>query len=121
MAPFNPYHKWLGIPPEEQPVSYYRLLGIAPFEMDADVIETAAERQTLLLRTLQTGPNSELAERLLNEVSAARVSLLDGKAKARYESVEPMQPSAGGETKRSQFDAALERRAKPVEKRYRDK
>ena len=85
MGAFNPYHKWLGIPPDQQPVSHYRLLGIENFEVDADVIEIAAERQTLLLRTFQTGPNSELAERLLNEISAARVCLLDGKSKARYD------------------------------------
>ena len=69
----GPYHKWLGIPPEEQPASHYRLLGITEFESDADVIEAAAERQTGFLRTFQTGPEAELAERLLNEVAAARV------------------------------------------------
>ena len=26
---FNPYYVWLGIPPDEQPANYYRLLGIA--------------------------------------------------------------------------------------------
>ena len=25
----DPYHVWLGIPPEEQPPNHYRLLGIA--------------------------------------------------------------------------------------------
>ena len=25
---FDPYHRWLGIPPEEQPADHYRLLGI---------------------------------------------------------------------------------------------
>ena len=39
------YHKWLGIPPHEQPANHYRLLGIALFESDADVIEAAAVRQ----------------------------------------------------------------------------
>ena len=34
MAEFNAYHKWLGIPPEEQPPNHYRLLGIALFEKD---------------------------------------------------------------------------------------
>ena len=67
MTPFDPYHKWLGIPPEQQPASYYRLLGIAEYESDLDVIESAAERQMIYLRTFQTGPNYELAERLLNE------------------------------------------------------
>ena len=85
MTPFDPYHKWLGIPADQQPGNYYRLLGIEEFEADADVIEGAAERQTIYLRTFQTGPNSELAARLLNEVSAARVCLLDHKSKALYD------------------------------------
>ena len=85
MTPFDPYHKWLGIPPDQQPANYYRLLGIEEFEADADVIDTAAEHRTVFLRTFQTGPNSELAARLLNEVSAARVCLLDGKSKALYD------------------------------------
>ena len=25
---FDPYHKWLGIPPEDQPPHHYRLLGV---------------------------------------------------------------------------------------------
>jgi len=58
MADFNPYHKWLGIPLGEQPANHYRLLGIGKCEFDADVIEIAAERQTLLLRTFQTGTNA---------------------------------------------------------------
>ena len=35
---FDPYHKWLSIPPEEQPPNHYRLLGTKPFESDLDVI-----------------------------------------------------------------------------------
>ena len=85
MDSFNPYHKWLGIPPEQQPASYYRLLGIAEYEADLDVIESAAERQMIYLRTFQTGPNYELAERLLTEVSEARVWLLDEQAKEKYD------------------------------------
>ena len=33
---FDPYHKWLGILPEEQPPNHYRLLGIVDFESDED-------------------------------------------------------------------------------------
>ena len=51
----GPYHKWLGIVPEEQPPNHYRLLSVPKFESDADVIEAAAERQTGFLRTFQTG------------------------------------------------------------------
>ena len=31
-AEFNPYHVWLGIPPEDQPADYYRLLSLKLFE-----------------------------------------------------------------------------------------
>jgi curved DNA-binding protein CbpA len=85
MASFDPYHIWLGIPPEDQPPNHYRLLGIPELESDPDVIDAAAERQTIYLRTFQTGDQAKLAEQLLNEVSAARVCLLDEKAKARYD------------------------------------
>ena len=36
---FDPFFKWLGIPPDEQPPHYYRLLGLPPFVADLDVIE----------------------------------------------------------------------------------
>ena len=40
---FDPYHEWLGIPPEEQPPNHYRLLGIPLFEPDPQVIRHAVE------------------------------------------------------------------------------
>jgi len=82
---FDPYYRWLGIPPEEQPADHYRLLGISQFERDANVIETAAERQMLLLKTRQNGPHSQLTQQLMNEVSAARLCLLDVRQKAAYD------------------------------------
>ena len=75
--PFDPYHKWLGIPPEEQPPNHYRLLGIKVFETDADVIEAASDQRMSHLRGYQTGRNADLSQRLLNEISAARVCLLN--------------------------------------------
>jgi len=48
-ASFDPYHKWLGIPPEDQPPNLYRLLGIRRFENDPDVIEAAADQRTIHL------------------------------------------------------------------------
>jgi hypothetical protein len=85
MALFDPYHKWLGIPPEDQPPNHYRLLGIPDLESNPDVIDSAAEQRTIYLRTFQTGDQVELAEQLLNEVSAARVCLLDAEQKAEYD------------------------------------
>ena len=54
-AAFDPYHRWLGIPPEEQPADHYRLLGIARFERDPEVIRDAATRQMGHVRTLPPG------------------------------------------------------------------
>ena len=94
---FNPYHAWLGIPPEEQPPNHYRLLGAALFEVQADVIDTAADRQMAHLRTFQCGKHSDLSQRLLNEVSAARLCLLNSATKADYDQRlrNRMQPALG--------------------------
>ena len=82
---FNPYHVWLGIPPKDQPANHYRLLSINLFETSADVIDNAADRQMAHLRTIQVGKHGELSQRLLNEVAAARVCLLDPKKRAAYD------------------------------------
>lgn len=83
---FDPYYKWLGIPPEEQPPHHYRLLGIRALEADADVIAHAADRQMAHVRTFQTGPHAEHSQRLLNEISAARLCLHVPETKAEYDS-----------------------------------
>lgn len=82
---FDPYHKWLGIPPKDQPPNHYRLLGIERFEADPQVIELAADRQMTHVRSFQTGPHSALSQRLLNELSAARICLLNAQRKAEYD------------------------------------
>jgi len=81
---FDPYHKWLGIPPQEQPPHHYRLLGVKPFEDDPDVIENAADRQMKHVRSFQAGPHSEASQRLLNELSVAKLCLLDPKRRSAY-------------------------------------
>jgi hypothetical protein len=85
MDEFDPYRKWLGIPPQEQPPNYYRLLGLSPFENDKDVIANAADRQMAHLRTFQSGKNSALSQKILNELAAARICLLNPKKRAEYD------------------------------------
>jgi len=82
---FDPYHVWLGIPASEQPANHYRLLGIPTFEASLDVIENAADQRMAHLRTFQTGKRSALSQRLLNEIAAARLCLLDVERKAAYD------------------------------------
>jgi len=85
MADFDPYHKWLGIPPAEQPPNHYRLLGIQLLESDPDVIVAAADQRMAHLRTFQTGKHTELSQELLNEVAAAKLCLLKPEEKATYD------------------------------------
>jgi hypothetical protein len=82
---FDAYHKWLGISPKEQPPHHYRLLGIELFESDPDVIEGAADQRMSHVRTFQTGQNFALSQRILNELSAARLCLLTPQKKAEYD------------------------------------
>jgi len=82
---FDPYHKWLGIPPQDQPPNHYRLLGINLFESDADVIDAAAEKQMTYVRGCANGPHVAQSQKLLNELSAARLCLLDPKKRNVYD------------------------------------
>jgi hypothetical protein len=82
---FDPYYTWLGIAPDEQPPDHYRLLGIRRFEDNPDVIDNAADRQMAHLRTFATGARAAESQRLLNEVAAARVCLLDASKKSAYD------------------------------------
>ena len=127
---FDPYHKWLGIPPEEQPPNHYRLLAIKDLEADPDVIQAAADQRMAHLRTYQTGRYAEWSQRLLNEVAAAKICLLNEAKKTAYDqrlqeslrpkppAVQPPEPMAApdppfvivAEVKRPRASSALRRR-----------
>ncbi|MDO4627650.1 MAG: hypothetical protein Q4C70_00545, partial [Planctomycetia bacterium] len=94
---FDPYHTWLGISPAEQPPNHYRLLGIPLFESNQDVISNAADRQMAHIRTFQSGKHSKESQKLLNELSAARVVLLDATKRTAYDTQlrATMYPPAG--------------------------
>lgn len=83
---FDPYYKWLGIPPKDQPPHHYRLLGIEPFEPDRDVIDSAANRLMGYLKDLASGDDALYSQKLLNEISRARLCLLNADKKAAYDS-----------------------------------
>lgn len=82
---FDPYYQWLGIPQEERPINKYRLLALQVFESDEDVIANAADRQMAYIRTFQSGAHSAESQKLLNELSNARVTLLNKQSKAEYD------------------------------------
>jgi hypothetical protein len=83
---FDPYQQWLGIAPHERPADHYRLLGLARFETDVQRIARAADERMALVRSYQTGPRGSHTQRILNEISAARVCLLEHATKAAYDS-----------------------------------
>jgi hypothetical protein len=93
---FDPYHKWLGIPPSQQPPHHYRLLGLEAFEADRDVIESAANQRMAYLQELAVGEHLKESQQLLNEVAAARRCLLNAQQKAAYDAQLRASLPAGG-------------------------
>jgi hypothetical protein len=79
------YEKWLGIKKEHQPPSLYRLLAIDAFECDKEVIANAADSRMGFVRQFQAGENSKLSAEILNELSHARIVLLNPQTKADYD------------------------------------
>gem|GEM_PF-6585991 len=102
---FDPYRKWLGISERDRPPNHYRLLGLVLFEDDADVIQNAADRQMLHVKSMAGGKLATVAQQLLNELSGARACLLVQVTKAAYDlqlrgklsATELMQPDGSGE------------------------
>jgi hypothetical protein len=82
---FDPYHRWLGIPARDQPPNLYRLLGLERFEADPEVIRDAAEQRIAHVRTYQLGAHADLSQKILNELAAAKATLLDPERKAAYD------------------------------------
>jgi hypothetical protein len=85
MESFDPYRKWLGIPEQDQPPHHYRLLGIELFESDADVISNAVDGRMAQIKNFQAGKYSHHSQRILNELAAAKVCLLNVEKKAEYD------------------------------------
>ena len=82
---FDPYHRWLSIPPSEQPANHYRLLGVAAFEANVEVIQSAAERQSRHVRSHLRSPLGAHAINLIREIEVARLCLIEPKSKCAYD------------------------------------
>jgi hypothetical protein len=85
---FDPYYTWLGIRPDESAgggPNHYRLLGLSLFEDNAGVIDNAADRQMAHVRTFQTGPHAAASQRLLSEITLARLTLLNPQKRSAYD------------------------------------
>ncbi len=84
---FDFYQHWLGISPHQRPVNHYLLLGLLPFETDANKIASAAAQRIQQIQAQTSGPHAAAAQQLLSELSAAQFCLLDPNTKASYDSV----------------------------------
>ena len=82
---FDPYEKWLGIPPRDQPPNHYQLLGLRIGEDNPQVIADAAQWKVVIVGTFQSSPHREHVPRLLAEIEAARTCLLDQAARAAHD------------------------------------
>jgi hypothetical protein len=82
---FDPYHRWLGIRPEDQPADHYRLLGLSRFEDDPEAIRDAAERQIAHVRRYALGQHQAISQKILNELAAAKACLLNPDKKQAYD------------------------------------
>jgi pSer/pThr/pTyr-binding forkhead associated (FHA) protein len=85
MSGLDIYHQWLGIKPEEQPPSLYRLLGVSDFEQNTEVIRNAAERQAMHVRRLARGEFTDVGQELLNEIAAAKIALMNPSKRLAYD------------------------------------
>src|SRR6185312_444158 len=66
-------------------INHYRLLGVTLFESDPDVIDAATEQRVAFLRQCATGQHIAESQKLLNEVAAARLCLLNAQRKSQYD------------------------------------
>jgi hypothetical protein len=82
---FDPYHKWLGIAPKDQPPNHYRLLGVDLFESDPDVLAAAADQRMAHVKSFANGAYSVFSQQILNELAAARLCLLNADKRSAYD------------------------------------
>lgn len=119
---FDPYYQWLGVPKHEQPPNHYRLLGIQLFESQPDVIQNAADQRMAHLKTFSTGPRGLLAQRVLNELSAAAACLLNPVKRKVYDAqlqtaMAASPPSDNRSTRPLESNTSAAVRVRPVRKR----
>jgi hypothetical protein len=81
----NPYHQWLDLQPELSSPSYYQMLGLTEGESNGSRIAEAADRAIARVRAFKPGPHAREWSRLIDELKAAKESLLDPAVKAEYD------------------------------------
>ncbi len=68
-----------------RPLNHYQLLGLREFESDPGKITAAAETSLVRLRTVQPGERRDEWERILDELSVAKLVLSDSARRGQYD------------------------------------
>jgi WD40 repeat protein len=82
---FDPYQSWLEIAPQGRPATHYELLGLPGFTSDLQKIQDAATARIAHVRKYQAGQYSDVAIRVMNEISQALTCLQNPAEKAAYD------------------------------------
>ena len=82
---FDPYAVFLGFPQGQPPKNYYELLGLPLFESDPEKITRAVDALRGQVRHIRPGPYLAQWQQLLDELTAAKLCLLDPVAKSAYD------------------------------------
>ncbi|MEX0865895.1 MAG: hypothetical protein WD030_00965 [Pirellulales bacterium] len=85
MSNFDPYVHWLQIDTQRTPLHYYSLLGLEDFCSDPIRIAEAADERMGQVRQHQLGKRAEVSQQVLNQLAAAKVTLLGADSKLAYD------------------------------------
>lgn len=96
MVDFNPYRDWLGVETASGQPNYYELLGLPPFESDADRILHAADQRLNLVRKIRPGQHIDQWQRVLDELVDIRRLMTDLDKKRHYDDQLRRQQGLGG-------------------------
>lgn len=82
--PADLYWDWLKVPREKRPVNFFDLLGLSAGVEDVAAIEQAAKRQVERVKQHLDGPQAAEGAKLLQEIAAARATLIDPAKRGKY-------------------------------------
>ena len=82
---FDPYRKWLGIPDNRRPPSYYELLGITAGEKDSDVIRSAIDQRRMYILSKKGEGQDGHVKVILGLIEEATSTLLVPEFKHGYD------------------------------------
>ena len=81
---FDPYHKWLGLPPSKWMPNHFELLGLSIDEDDPTVIKRASVRQRRAIEEFEDGEFANLAAQIVIQIEEARNALLNPYSRREY-------------------------------------